>query len=308
MSTVWQKHHPMRAKQAARAVVRRILGTAGLVRRLGQGVGAAPSAEGVASARLPDGQCVLLRWPGPQEEVATSLQHHGFRGYEPETVALFYDLCRHTTCVCDVGAYSGYFALVAAKANPAARVFAFEPAPWAYDALVGNIGLNGSRNVRAERLAVSDRDGETNLFMPAGTLPTGASTLAGFRPARSTLLVRTVTLDAYVAQHDTGHVDLVKIDTESTEHEVLAGMQQIMDRDAPVIIAEVLAGRNEAAQQSILAAHGYRWFWLTNSGPVAVDQIVGDTTYRFRNYLYAHPRRQDLGRLLPAQARTTVGI
>ena len=249
-----------------------------------------------------------MHCPGPQEQVATALHDHGFRGYEPETVALFHDLCRHVTCVCDVGAYTGYYALVAAKANPDARVFAFEPAPEACNALVSNIGLNGSKNIRAERLAVSDRDGETSLFLPDGALPTSASTLAGFRPAQSTLPVRTVTLDAYVAQHGTGRVDVVKIDTESTEHEVLAGMQQIMDRDAPVIIAEVLAGRNETAQQSILAAHGYRWFWLTKRGPVAVDQIAGDPTYRFPNYLYAHPRRKDLGRLLPAKARTVLGI
>ncbi|MCP4250047.1 MAG: FkbM family methyltransferase [bacterium] len=250
----------------------------------------------VISVTLPDGRTVDLHCPGPQDEVAGMLQWRGFEGYEPETTALFYRLCEQAECVYDVGAHTGYYALLAAAANPQARVYAFEPAPSIYDRLEANVRLNGFDNIHCQAAAAEADDGFVELYVPPGNVPSSASTLAGFREAESMLRVPAVRLDTHAAEHagpsgsenDLQPVDLVKMDVEATEHHVLAGMTRLLETCRPVIVSEVLYNRNERQQQAILERHGYRWFWITDRGLVRREEIVGDQTYQFRNYVYIH--------------------
>ncbi len=251
----------------------------------------------VIGVTLPDGRTIDLHCSGSQDEIAGLLQWRGFDGYEPETTALFYRLCSHATCIYDVGAHTGYYALLAAAANPQARVYAFEPAPGIFDRLEANVGLNGFNNIHCAAAAAGADDGFVELYLPSGNVPTSASTLRGFRQADRTVRVPAVRLDTHAAEHaphnggDEGlpAVDLVKMDVEATEHHVLAGMTRLLETCRPVIVSEVLYNRNEQQQQAILERHGYRWFWITDRGLVRRDEIIGDQTYKFRNYMYVHP-------------------
>ncbi|UCG32402.1 MAG: FkbM family methyltransferase [Phycisphaerales bacterium] len=258
---------------------------------------------GEFSISLPDGRSARLHCPGPEDGVAIRLYWDGFKGYEPETTALFYHLCSRGVCAIDVGAYTGYYTLLAAIANPTNRVISFEPWPPNCEHLIKNIRLNHLANVRAEPLIVSGQAGEMTLYVPDVDLPSSASTLAGFRQAATAIRKASITLDIYATTHGLDRIDVVKIDTEATEHEVLQGMSEIMERDAPMIFCEVLRGRNEAEQQAVLAEHGYRWFWITDRGLICQRDIRGDPDYRFSNYLYVHPRRADLCQMLPDEAR-----
>ena len=51
----------------------------------------------------------------------------GWAGHEPETTTLFFALAQKVNSIIDVGDYVGYYALLAAHANPAAKVLALEP-------------------------------------------------------------------------------------------------------------------------------------------------------------------------------------
>jgi FkbM family methyltransferase len=257
----------------------------------------------VVPIRLPDGEYMRMRCPGPAEGVASRLFWGGFAAFEPETTALFYRLSRSVTCVYDVGAYTGYYALLAARASSHSRIYSFEPVPATYQLLCENLRLNGADNVSPEPMALADAIGEANLYVPDTELAASASMLEGFRPATRTLRVAATTVDAHAASHEVPRVDLVKMDTEATEHQVLAGMHDTLGRDAPLIISEVLHGRNGPQQEAILAAHGYRWFHITDKQLVPTAHVEGDPEHRFRNYLFAHPRRQDLSALLPPEAR-----
>jgi FkbM family methyltransferase len=258
---------------------------------------------GEFSVSLPDGRSARLHCPGPEDGVTIRLYWDGFGGYESETTALFYRLCRRGVCAIDVGAYTGYYTLLAAIANPTNRVISFEPCPPNYEHLIKNVRLNHLANVRAEPLIVSSQEGEMTLYVPDADLPSSASTLAGFRQAAVVIRQASTTLDVYAKTHGLGRIDVVKIDTEAAEHEVLQGMGGIMERDAPIIFCEVLRGRNEAEQQAVLAEHGYVWYWITDRGLICQGDIRGDADYRFPNYLYVHPRRTDLRQLLPDEAR-----
>ena len=49
-----------------------------------------------------------------------------------------------------------------------------------------------------------------------------------------------------------------KIDTKTTEHKVLEGAKNVLERDEPIIICEVLKGKTEKYLHSLLANTDYR--------------------------------------------------
>jgi hypothetical protein len=94
------------------------------------------------------------------------------------------------------------------------------------------------------------------------------------------------TLDRYVADRGICKIDLLKIDTESTEFRVLRGMQNILRRDRPDILCEVLQGRaSEAALEDLLGPLGYHYYLLTPAGPAERDHIEGHPDWL--NYLFS---------------------
>jgi hypothetical protein len=97
--------------------------------------------------------------------------------------------------------------------------------------------------------------------------------------------VPVTTLDRFVREHGISRVDLVKVDTESTEPEVLRGMMETLRRDHPVIFCEVLPGRgSEKRLQEILQSLGYHNYLLTPNGPVCRESIEGHPEWL--NYLF----------------------
>src|SRR5262249_6155441 len=101
---------------------------------------------GAAPCKLPNGRKMLL-WCHPADGISNPVYWHGWRSYEPEASDLFFRLAERSTTVIDIGAYIGFYALLAAYANPAARVYAFEPMSTAYDRLRQNALVNGLSNL-----------------------------------------------------------------------------------------------------------------------------------------------------------------
>ncbi len=86
-------------------------------------------------------------------------------------------------------------------------------------------------------------------------------------------------------------IDLMKIDTEATEHLVLEGAKDVLKRDEPVIICEVLKGITEKFLYSLLSNTGYKYFWILSECLVKKEQIEGDETYKNMNYLFITERK-----------------
>ena len=98
--------------------------------------------------------------------------------------------------------------------------------------------------------------------------------------------VSVTTLDRYLANRAIPKVNLVKIDTESTESQVIRGMRNTVERDHPDIFCEVLQGRADTrALEEILAPLGYRFYLLTPEGPLQRDHIEGHPEWL--NYLFS---------------------
>ena len=176
----------------------------------------------------------------------------GIFALEPDAVGVFLQLLKFADTVLDVGANIGYYSLVAAVDNRQRRVYAFEPVPRVFNRLIRNKQINNLSNLQAYSMAATTYDGEITLYVPPEERPVAASTLKGYRENVKAISVPATRLDSFVLENNIKKVDLMKIDTEATEHLVLEGAVNILERDEPIIICEVLQGRTETFLHSIL--------------------------------------------------------
>jgi FkbM family methyltransferase len=124
--------------------------------------------------------------------------------------------------IIDCGSNLGLSVMFFARLFPTARILAFEPDPQAYDCLVQNLQANGLEQVTAERVAVTDHDGEVDFYAdpmrPGSAL---GSTIPG-RKGEDVQRVPSRRLSSYINQR----VDLLKLDIEGAELSVLRELSQ----------------------------------------------------------------------------------
>jgi len=217
--------------------------------------------------------------------VLQRLAADGVRGYEPDTMATVLAAVEVTEGnFHDVGANIGVFAMLVKALVPDAGVTAFEPGPELADTCRRIAALN-HLHVQVEQLALGDRDGEASFYL--SPTDTSNSLRQGFRPAVGVLEVSVTRLDTWLASRPTEAPTVLKIDTESTEPDVLAGAAEFIRDRRPWLVVEVLKGRTEERLQAWLRDNGYHAFHIRRGGPVAADRIVGDGSYQHLNWLFA---------------------
>jgi FkbM family methyltransferase len=247
----------------------------------------APRAGEVAAA-LPDGRTLRMCSRG-DDEISSAVFWQGWAGHEPETAQPFYDLAGRARVTLDIGAHVGYFALLAAHANPAGRVYAFEPLARVRERLERNVALNAAANVTCVPLAVGSPAGTAEFFHVRHGIPSSSSLSQRFMQSivpseqLTSTTVDVVEVDAFVQAHALDAVDLVKVDTETTEAAVFRGMFATLRRDRPDVVAEVLDDEVAAAIEAQLAGLDYAFFQLTEAGPQRREHIRPDA--RWRNFL-----------------------
>lgn len=194
----------------------------------------------------------------------------GIQKYEYDSVRIFMEMVKKSKTFIDIGANVGYYSLVAGALNPKANIVAFEPFPDTYEVLKRNIKLNGFHNITAEKLALSEKEGEETFFYKISEdFPdepyqlAGDNSLANYdRDEKRTIKVKITTLDDYAKKQNLPKVDLIKMDTETTEFFILKGARDILTNDRPVILSEVLKGFNEKELENYLKKLNYS-FYLT---------------------------------------------
>ena len=223
----------------------------------------------------------------------------GIDYYEPFTRLTVETLSASTNCLIDVGANVGFFSLVAAKLNPQLKVFAFEPNPQMFDYLSKHKLLNGLSNLKAESMAVSDRDGEAELFLSQSDM--SASLVSDFQESNSlhaSLPVKTVTLDSYVQQFGISGSVLLKVDAEGHEKAVLEGAEVTIARFKPDIVIEVLKDFDPFLLEQFHDL-GYRFYKITHQGLIETKAVtltrIGE--FVFFNYLFTTRPAAELERI-----------
>jgi FkbM family methyltransferase len=214
------------------------------------------------------------------------LEESGLAGYEPDTLACFLAAIDEngSAPAFDVGANIGVFSWLAAALTPA-TVVAFEPTP-DLAALMRSICAANRLNVRVEEIALGAAPGTAELFISDKT-DSSNSLREGFRASHRSVSVPVETIDGYVARTGTTP-SVLKVDTESTEPDVLRGAAGLLAGRRPWIICEVLAGRTESELMSILEPLDYAWYRIDGSGPLdRRSTIEGDPTWKHMNWLFA---------------------
>lgn len=134
----------------------------------------------------------------------------------------------------DVGACVGYMSLLGSAAvGPAGRVIAVEASPANVALLRANLAANGATNVEVVAAAASDRSGRVRLSLsPWNTGDNRAYPV----PDMDTVEVPAVRLDDIVPADV--QVDVVKVDTQGTDHRAIRGMEATVARCRPVLVVE----------------------------------------------------------------------
>lgn len=193
--------------------------------------------------------------------------------------------------IIEVGAFKGHDTIRLATALPESRVYAFEPVPELYEALVE--ATREHLNITPIQAAVSDADGMMPLYL--AHKPNGKTTQASSlqKPKErlkhspimfpETIMVPTVNLVAFAQAHNIKSIDLLWLDTQGHEMVILQSIQQTLLSQVRMIYTEVgftEAYEGQAHADAIIA-------WLKDAGftPVAQD-FQNPPTWFFGNILF----------------------
>jgi len=171
----------------------------------------------------------------------------------------------------DVGANIGWFTLFAANiVGLNGKVIAFEPSSKIWNHLKRNIEINSVRNVKIEKLALSNKNGAATL---SGIIDKhwGLGTIIRKSENSDNVAeeVQTIRFDDYVRDNGLNieNIRFIKIDVEGAEIMVLQGMKDILERKVcDYLIVEVCdsrlreTGSSSAEVLALLRSYGYRLF------------------------------------------------
>jgi FkbM family methyltransferase len=158
--------------------------------------------------------------------------------YEPLLRSLLEEFLRPGAAVIDGGAHIGLYTLLAGhRVGSAGHVIAFEPDPYNLRALEFNVRSAALANVRVIAAALSDELGTSPFHVSSGTIGSSIAKKTYIDDYRSTLEVRTSTIDHHLGDLPLPAL-LVKLDVEGAEPLAIRGAQRALQRcsDGRVIL------------------------------------------------------------------------
>ena len=256
---------------------------------------------GIMTVRLRNGT-VFKMATNETSSVTKLLFWKGADNYE--YTRIFLHLVPKSKSFVDIGANTGYYSLLAAVENPRIKVYAFEPASAPSHYLERNIRINALSNVKSYPIALSDRKGEIEFFEvdnPEGYHSkfnlAGTGTLKGEDLVAQKMISRkvpTVTLDEWIKTEQPDSVDLIKIDTEGTEHLILSGADELIRRHQPIVICETLFNVIEGELEEIMKRYGYRFFNYRNGTLEETPTLIRTADNGVRDCFFVPPAKTDL--------------
>jgi FkbM family methyltransferase len=183
-----------------------------------------------------------------------------FAAFEPIITKRFLDIIKRDDIVLDIGAWIGYYTLLAAKeVGQSGKVISVEPHKGNYDRLSRNVNINGFGNVIFLNLAVGKETANTILADGSDSL-----THRIVDEGRGTN-IRTESLDTIISALGLDIINLVIMDIEGYEYNALLGANNAL-RQGIIrnIICEIhpdklkLNGSSDIELLKFLSALGYK--------------------------------------------------
>jgi FkbM family methyltransferase len=227
--------------------------------------------------------------------VTQNLFFYGADSYE--FTPLFAHCIRQCKVFFDIGANIGYFTVLGKKLNPDISVYAFEPSHGPHCYLKMNVHKNNLENVQVIEKAVSNITGSTTFFDVINPkYPwvkyqlNGSSSLQNQFGAikKARYPVDTITLQEFVNTHKPEYIDLIKLDTECTEHHILETGIPIIQKFKPVIISEVYDVIEKDIERIIHSLQGYELFHYKNKELHSFQSFSEIQDNLNRNFVFCH--------------------
>ena len=150
----------------------------------------------------------------------------------------------------DIGAHIGMISILYAKLYPKLTVYAFEPVPDNYTALLKNIELNNVTNVIPFNMTVT-KDGRDITITANFDGNTGSSTQFATDEEKNeydNFSVKSITLENIFKKHNIKKCKLLKIDCEGSEYEILMNTPDKIFKKIENLVGEFHSSENFLAQ------------------------------------------------------------
>lgn len=184
--------------------------------------------------------------------------------------------------ILDVGANLGIMTVHLARNFPQSSIHSFEPMPQNAEVLHRVIRKNKLKNVEVHEVALGDQEGRVKMILPVNksTVMQGLSHVKHDSITEwnegSECEVPLTTIDSF----DFPAVQGIKIDVENFEYFALKGGMHLLERDKPLIYAELWDNQNRVNCFDLLGGIGYR-VMVSNAGTLKPFDRAKDTTQNF---------------------------
>jgi FkbM family methyltransferase len=159
--------------------------------------------------------------------------------YEPLQSDIVVELGKVSELFLDIGANMGFYSLALAMENPNLYVKSFEPQPEVFRMLEENIVLNKLQNrISARNIGLGKKVDLLTMYIPKFTGSGGGSFNNHHADEGNSVQLQIPVLSLNEIEFD--KVDLMKVDVEGFEFDVIIGASQIIYRDKPTIVIELL--------------------------------------------------------------------
>jgi FkbM family methyltransferase len=159
--------------------------------------------------------------------------------YESDELNKQLQLMKDGDTIFDIGGNIGWYALHVAQKYPASTVHSFEPLPVTFKQMEKNIRLNGLKNIVANNMGFSDKDGEFEFFIDPAISGNASMVNVADKQNIQVFKCRVETLDSYVSRTQV-KVDFIKCDVEGAELFVFKGGVNTLKKHQPVVFTEML--------------------------------------------------------------------
>ena len=227
------------------------------------------------------------------ESVSINIWRNGYAESDVSFYLLKY-LNKDETFI-DIGAHFGFYSLLASDiVGPEGRVLSFEPTTSTFNQLLKNITNSNNDNIKIYNLAAFSKKTEME-FNDYGLINSSFNSFFANRGEKNLegkkIKVKAVIVDDFLEENlPDCRISLIKIDAESSEFQVLTGLQNTIHKHRPVIILEVgdfsISGsKNSRELIELVESYGYQSFELDKTS-FQIIPYVKKNIERYNNILF----------------------
>ncbi|MEX0812845.1 MAG: FkbM family methyltransferase [Chitinophagales bacterium] len=233
--------------------------------------------------------------------VTKVLFYDGVENYE--FTPIIASLIKKSKVFMDIGANIGLFSVLSAKLNHNIQAYAFEPSRGALHYLNKNVISNKLNNVNVIGKAVADIDGELEFHDVINPkypwlkhYLNGSNSLQNKygKERTESYKVPTTTLAKVVEDYNIQQIDLIKLDTEFTEHIILKNSLGVLKKFRPILISEIYTEIEKEVQLIIDELEDYNCYHIDNNHLYEINNLYKIDSNDERNFIFCPNEKVNL--------------